>query len=601
MRFAGPFIAAALLAMGFYAVLDMAMPGLHLDLGTVAMPTRGYFVYFALVAAFGGPAVVLLTLGFQRALPPKVVAQAIDGLGSPRLLGWLVALGVLTPLAVASAVLRFGPLTDDEAAYRFSAQLLASGRLWAPSPPMKLFYDTAFLVNDGRMFSQYFLGWPALLAAGVKAWVPWLVNPVLNGLTVFAVYRVGCRWWGPRWAAVAGALVLISPMAEVLAATQMSHTAALFALAWLAYFCARAEGETSAWNDFAVAATFCLGFWVRPQVALGAGAPLLVYWLTRARWSWLRLGRFLVVAVPAAAGFLAVNKVYSGSFFTPPYNAYLAYAEANGFRFAPFSAAGIAEMKVTTNYALQPPWVVLGNHALNVFRLNLDLFAWPASLLFVALARGARVRWLWGSVGGYFVTHLLVTDGGVDTIGPPHFFELLLPVALLSTEGLRWLHAWTRERAPGLPLALLLALVTVELTLVLPPRLLFLARAAGDIMAPQEAARELPENSVVFAARPVAPNCRTRPGRHFVFFHPGSTPDHDDPVLWVNHVSVARDQEFLRSLGRSRGFVLAYDAQCQPRFVALEDATDKRFPPSVQERPGDFTDPARTTPHPAGD
>lgn len=98
---------------------------------------------------------------------------------------------------VSWRVLRGMDLTIDESAYRFMADLLSHGRLYGHSPPDKLFYDRRFMINDGKVFSPYFLGWPALLA-------------------------------GSTWARLAGVLFVTSPFAVFMAATQLSHPACLF-------------------------------------------------------------------------------------------------------------------------------------------------------------------------------------------------------------------------------------------------------------------------------------------------------------------------------------------------------------------------------------
>ena len=46
-------------------------------------------------------------------------------------------------------------------AYADFRELLADGRLWTASPPMPRFQDHPFLINDGRVYTHYFLGWPA--------------------------------------------------------------------------------------------------------------------------------------------------------------------------------------------------------------------------------------------------------------------------------------------------------------------------------------------------------------------------------------------------------------------------------------------------------
>ena len=84
------------------------------------------------------------------------------------------------------------PISGDDYSYLYQAKLFAAGKLWAEDPlydPALPFYDcveTYCLRDDqGRRFSKYPPGWPALLAVGVKLQVPWLVNPLFGALLVF--------------------------------------------------------------------------------------------------------------------------------------------------------------------------------------------------------------------------------------------------------------------------------------------------------------------------------------------------------------------------------------------------------------------------------
>lgn len=84
------------------------------------------------------------------------------------------------------------PISGDDYSYLYQAKLFASGKLYAQDPlydPALPFYDcveTYCLRDDqGRRFSKYPPGWPALLAIGVKLGVPWFVDPLLGALLMF--------------------------------------------------------------------------------------------------------------------------------------------------------------------------------------------------------------------------------------------------------------------------------------------------------------------------------------------------------------------------------------------------------------------------------
>lgn len=103
------------------------------------------------------------------------------------------------------------PNSGDEQAYLYEAQLFSHGQLYAEDP----IYDWAhplhkFVVADamddteGRRFSKYDPGWPALLAPFARPGLEGLVAPFLGALTVFLLLsyvrkRIGDEFVGTTW------------------------------------------------------------------------------------------------------------------------------------------------------------------------------------------------------------------------------------------------------------------------------------------------------------------------------------------------------------------------------------------------------------------
>ncbi|WP_408889444.1 ArnT family glycosyltransferase [Myxococcus faecalis] len=600
-----PLAAACACALAYWAFWESQFNGFILNLGSINMPTHRWLVMAALLAFLGLPMAAFVAVAGARWVTDEQLASwrtAWREYPDRRSVMLAAVLGALIPLAVQASVLRYSPVVDDEASYQFAAELLASFRLWVPAPPMKLFFDNGFMViNDGKMYSQYFLGWPFLMAFGVKLGMPWLVNPVLSGATAVGLFLLARRWWGSGWGRVAVALYLVSPLTMIGAATLMSHTSAIFALTWMLYWVERLQDSqrphaASAW----VALFFCLAFWIRPAVGLGLGAPFLVLWCVRAwrlsgveRWKQALL--FVLVALPLGGLFLLTNHELNGSPWLTGYHAAARYAEENGYRFVSFGPSQV-QRDSFLYFFTDTSWVLAtGRMVLALFRLSVDGFGWPLGFLFVFLARGAPARWLVAGLVSFCVIHLPVADPGVDTFGPVHYSELMLPTVLLSTGGLRTLWQWASERALGAVVpAALVGLVCVCVTMFLPPRIITLRKLVADVLRPRYIVeRDVPENSVVFVPPGFAPPCRSAPANHFVFFRKNNHPDRDDPILWLNHVSVERDRQFLQSVYPQRsGFLMSVGRDCVPRIVPLESASPSMFPPTVKERPGDFPEEA---------
>jgi hypothetical protein len=565
-----------------------------LGLGTLDTPTYGYLVFGLLLLTFGGMAAVGFGLGLWRSRPKGFWTNWRAPRPEPRQAILLVALGAaLLPLLVREVLLQGAPLTDDEAAYTFAARLLGSFRLSMPSPTPRLFFDNAFLVNDGKLFTQYFLGWPALLALGELMHAPQLVNAALNAALALGVFSFARRWWGFRWALLAAALAVLSPFLMVGAATLLSHTSCAAAIAWVLALSVKAtRPDARWWHSALLAFSFCLAFFIRPQVAL-AFSPALVWWLIELspRVRWRHLAAFVAVATPCAALFLAANRELTGSSFTPPYQAYLQYVVQNDSRFSPWKAAAGAQG--ITNMAFAQPSKMIALSAAALLRLNVDLMGWPASLLLALFSRGGPTRRLAVSTFAFLLLHLPVTDGGIDSFGPVHYFELAVPLVLLSVGGLRRLTAWGRKLgARGATVVVLPALFAVTLTCFLPIRWRELHRLTTDIRRPLDFVEEhAPPRSVIFVVRPIASTCASKPSRHFVYFRPNNRPDpSEDEVLWVNHVSLKRDLEFLAKQGDRPGFLLVHNDQCVQALWPLDKVPADSNLQSVPERPGDFPD-----------
>ncbi|WP_426745317.1 hypothetical protein VZQ01_29690 [Myxococcus faecalis] len=598
-----PLAAAAVCVLAYWAFWESQFDGFILNLGTINFPTSRWLTLAAILAFLGLPLVAFVTLAGGRMVSGEQVEtwrSAWRGYPDRRSVLLAGVLGALVPLAIQASVLGYTPVTDDEASYQFAAELLSSFRLYVASPPMKLFFDNGFLINDGKMYSQYFLGWPFLLAFGVKVGLPWLVNPLLSGATAVGLFLIARDWWGSAWGRVAVVLYLVSPLTMIGAATLMSHTAAIFALTWMLHAVQRLEARAGLAASAWVSLLFCLAFWTRPAVAVGLGTPFLLMWALRvwrqggsARWG--HVGVFALISLPLAGLFLLANQEMTGSPWMTGYHAGVRYAQQNAYRFVSFGPSQVKSDSFLYFLTDTSATLAAGRMVLALFRLNLDSFGWPLGFILVFLARGVPARWLAAAVLSFCVAHLPVADPGVDTFGPVHYSELMLPLVLLSTVGLRTLWRWAEEFGfiRFVPFVLV-GLVMASATMYLPPRIHTLRRLTTDVRRPRLAVeRRVPDNSVVFVRPGFAPPCTSAPANHFVFFRPNNGPDLDAPVLWVNHINVERDRQFMRTVFPQRsGFMLVVNRQCQPQIIPLEEATATAFPPSVPERPGDFPEDA---------
>ncbi|MGH7858386.1 MAG: hypothetical protein ACREQY_13765, partial [Candidatus Binatia bacterium] len=155
---------------------------------------------------------------------------------SPAVYHLALFVAAATGAAIVSVVV-FGslPRLDDGVAALFQARIFATGRITLPLPQHAEFFEQFGVLGGragiGHWCGMYPPGWPALLALGVLAGAPWLVNPLLGGALVVAIAALGREVYGDRIGRIAGALAVASPITILLAASHLSHTTTALALA----------------------------------------------------------------------------------------------------------------------------------------------------------------------------------------------------------------------------------------------------------------------------------------------------------------------------------------------------------------------------------
>jgi hypothetical protein len=571
-----------------------------LDLGSLNAPTPRYVVFTGLWTLFGLFSSVCLAEAFAGAAAYSHRARRLLAWWHARsdrsFVIWSSAAALAIPVALRVFILHNAPVADDESAYLFAARTLASGRLWVASPDMKLFFDQNFMINDGRLYTVYFLGWPAMLAAGVVTGLPGFVNPLLSACTVPPLFRVLRRLVGARWARLGILLFLGTPFIQVSAATMLSHTSCLFALTCALATGLRAAERDASWRAHAAFGFFvALAFWIRPQSAVPIVLPVAVAWLVAvARFPAAERSRALLACgIPTlvlAAGFLAVLKAQNGSPWVFGYARYGRYLAENGFRFTSFQAHDITRL---AGFDFSQVVAAAANTMSGMFRLNFDLFGWPSSFVFLPFVRGdvaRRCRVILWMLPTYLGLMFFQRDWGIDTFGPMHAFELALPILILSAAGCRCLseRAGSAAANPKLPAhkrwpllapSWLVALIVTAWLGFVPVRLRAVEQTTSHLnkalLAPRQAGLH---RAVIFSPWPFAPTCEGMP-RHFVLFRPVNDPDLADDVLWVNHVNAEADARLMTTRPGRTGYVMRWTAACGVELRPLTSFGAGELPP----------------------
>jgi hypothetical protein len=380
------------------------------------------------------------------------------------------------------------PHLEDEIAYVWQARAIADGKLSVASPPQPESFLVPFVVDhEGRRFGKYPLGWPVVLAVGVKLGVRWLINPLLAGFGVWLTYLLGKKIFGETVGIIAAALTLTSPFFLINSGTLLSHPfglvlSAAFALAWIDGF---GERDLPRRSLPTIVAGLSLGVLAltRPLTALAVAFPFVfhaLYLLVRSDWG---TRRHVLAVGGLALGIGAINFLWqyavTGDALLNPYTLWWPYDKI-GFG----GGYGVTE----------------GGHSWHLARINTrfslgvgysDLFGWgryswiflPIGLLAVLLRRNWRGV-LVGAVFPSLVIFYMAYWVGAWLFGPRYYFEGLFSLTLLSGAGIAWLagwpikpiESWTRYYGwkrfrPLLVLAVVVFLVAGNLVYYTPQRL----------------------------------------------------------------------------------------------------------------------------------
>jgi 4-amino-4-deoxy-L-arabinose transferase-like glycosyltransferase len=350
-----------------------------------------------------------------------------------RCAGAAAALAFLAVLWVHYIPLQQFPNSGDEYAYVWQATAFAQRRTTAPSPRP----EDAFQLNHigdvgGRRFSKYPPGWPLLLAPGVLAGLPGLVNPLLAALALGGIYRLGCSWLGRR-AALLGTLVTFStPFFLLNAGSYHSHPSCLFAITALALCLTWAEERPGPGPLLLAGASLGLAVLIRPYTAILLAVPLLVAFaqLFLAPGRRLNLLWFGLGGLPFALFLAKVNLAVTDSWWTL---AWTRYDPSETLGFGSYGHTLLQGVKTTIRLCAEG---LLYTSFVGAF------------LVILALHRDfPRRRLVWVLLFAPVLGYMFWWSHGGNRYGPRFYFEALLPFTLLAGAGLERMSNWPRFKA----------------------------------------------------------------------------------------------------------------------------------------------------------
>jgi hypothetical protein len=377
--------------------------------------------------------------------------------------------------ALAFFVYERHPHLQDEVAYYLHAKMLSKGIIQAPALPVPEAF-AIYLAESTR--SGFYLatmpGWPAVLALAMLAGVPWLVNPLLAGISVVLLFLLIRETCGTSTGLATAILFSLAPWQIFLAMSFMTHTLTLaLALASLLLLL-RARRNVRLLLVVAAGILSGLAVVVRPLDGVMIGILLGLMALAGGTLG-ARLQRLLTLGAGAALPFSAMflyNWSITGAPLVFPLNDYIDRHFGKGVNDFGFGA------DKGFGWALDPfpghsPLDAIVNANLNISTINFDLLGWGiGSMLVVGLivlsARQRLGRPEWGALGVIIAvvgTHSFYYFSGGPDFGGRYWFLIMPALLLLAVRGMQAILERVQTSGPVIAAAAVLC-ISANLTVV---------------------------------------------------------------------------------------------------------------------------------------
>ncbi|MCX6549631.1 MAG: glycosyltransferase family 39 protein [Acidobacteria bacterium] len=392
---------------------------------------------------------VLLALGLIALLAPGEYAQDAVGraydrllrtcdaaIARPRLaLGLLASATFIVLASIASLVLLRFPNSGDEYCYLYQVRAWLDGRAWYPEHPLQAFFEFGHVrVLDGRVFSVFPPGWPAVIYAAEQAGIPaWLVNPLLGALVVVVCFLVARRWYDARVALVATVVMAMSSFFLLNSASYYAHTFALLAVLLFASSALRGCERDSLIHGVIAGAAFAAAFTARFFTAVMCGLPFGLHYLRRAWRHWRFAAGFALGFLPIFAAFLWHNHALMSQWIVLPMKGFENY-DARWFQSNLLTRGTDIALSNLWDWIVWTPGAVLPLYALAMRDRTGPMYQRLLGSVFLCV------------VAGYYV----YVDTGGNRYGPRYYFEALpfvmLPATWLVLKESSWREKSIRAR-----------------------------------------------------------------------------------------------------------------------------------------------------------
>lgn len=333
---------------------------------------------------------------------------------------------------LSGALFHHVPHVNDTINQYIHAKFLAAGKIVETSHPLKEFFDSGWMINDGKWFSPYSPGHVLLLAAGHVVGLPWVINPLVGALTLVALFALGKQLYGKNVAMGAVLLMCVSPFVVFMSSEYMNHSTALLFTVLFTHYFLLAEKTRRRHHALLAGAAFGMLFITRPYTALGIALPFIAWASCSLVKSLRRHIRVYVLMAAAFSLFVAFHAWWNIKTTGDP------LVTAYQYLLGPEHMPGLGKKAFNDSYDLEDAKKIL---KMRLDSMNYMLFDWAIPslllvvLLFVTGCFTAADALLLGVYGGLLLAYFFF-QGRTEIFGPRYNYEASGSLILLTAVAL---------------------------------------------------------------------------------------------------------------------------------------------------------------------
>lgn len=468
----------------------------------------------------------------------------------------IALLFVIAILIISSQFLfRETAVTDDEFTYDFEAQTLIAGRIFNPPPPVLENFNNVFIINDSKLWvGKYNLGHPLILAIGMLFGNKYILLIIFSALTLLLIYLITFELFNDKKLALLSFLLgLISPFFYFVSSSRLSHITSAFFLSLFMYLFLRSIRVKNLKYKFLfpIITGISLGyaFNVRPLTAVGFSFPFI--FITLKEFKRDKKESFIPI-IFMFSGFLIVflltlayNKAITGNPFIFPFN-YYATKEVLGF--GTFGHNPIMGFK---------------NFIIEFYRLNVSLFGFPISLLFVVIqffySKDIRDYFLFSIVLCFSLAYFFYYSPGVSDLGPVYYYELIIPLIILTSRGIissiKLISKFYKKARSFVLIFLIFSIVFAWATYV-PEKVIHIINLTKQIREPYEFIHSKGIHNAVVMINKI-------PKRGWVFGYSNPSPKLNDDIIYCKLADRESNIALTKHFNKRNFYILNFNQQSE--------------------------------------